>query len=59
MTSSDQRGTNSSFIATLFLSSACFQVDRHPNAEKLYLEEIDLGEEKPRQVCEKVWKCGN
>lgn len=23
----------------------------HPNAESLYLEDIDLGEEKPRQVC--------
>lgn len=51
MTSSNFGCTGSSFIANLF---ACYQVDRHPNAEKLYLEEIDLGEEKPRQVCEKV-----
>ena len=26
------------------------QVDRHPNADALYLEEIDLGEGQPRQV---------
>ena len=26
------------------------KVDKHPNAETLYLEEIDLGEDKPRQV---------
>ncbi len=26
------------------------KVDRHPNADALYVEEIDLGEEKPRQV---------
>lgn len=26
------------------------KVDRHPDAEGLYLEEIDLGEDKPRQV---------
>ncbi|KAL4440332.1 hypothetical protein ABPG75_003333 [Micractinium tetrahymenae] len=26
------------------------KVGRHPNAEALYLEEIDLGEEQPRQV---------
>ena len=26
------------------------KVDQHPNAESLYVEEIDLGEEKPRQV---------
>ncbi|GAX75792.1 hypothetical protein CEUSTIGMA_g3235.t1 [Chlamydomonas eustigma] len=26
------------------------KVDKHPNADALYLEEIDLGEEKPRQV---------
>lgn len=25
-------------------------VQKHPNAETLYLEEIDVGEEKPRQV---------
>ena len=25
-------------------------IDRHPNAESLYVEQIDLGEEKPRQV---------
>lgn len=54
MTSSNLCSSSSSFIANLFLSFASFQVDRHPNAEKLYLEEIDLGEEKPRQVCEKV-----
>ncbi len=23
----------------------------HPNAESLYLEQIDLGEEQPRQAC--------
>ena len=28
----------------------CAQVDKHPNADALYLEEIDVGEEKPRQV---------
>lgn len=26
------------------------QVDKHPNADSLYLEEIDVGEDKPRQV---------
>ena len=26
------------------------KVDQHPNAESLYVEDIDLGEEKPRQV---------
>lgn len=26
------------------------QVDKHPNADALYLEEIDVGEDKPRQV---------
>jgi hypothetical protein len=26
-------------------------VQQHPNADALYLEEIDVGEEKPRQVC--------
>jgi len=26
------------------------QVGKHPNADALYLEEIDVGEEKPRQV---------
>jgi tRNA-binding EMAP/Myf-like protein len=26
------------------------KVDKHPNADALYLEEIDLGEERPRQV---------
>ncbi len=26
------------------------KVEQHPNAESLYVEEIDLGEEKPRQV---------
>ena len=26
------------------------QVGKHPNADALYLEEIDLGEDKPRQV---------
>lgn len=26
------------------------KVDQHPNADALYLEEIDLGEDKPRQV---------
>ena len=26
------------------------KVDKHPNADALYLEEIDLGEDKPRQV---------
>jgi tRNA-binding EMAP/Myf-like protein len=25
-------------------------VQQHPNADALYLEEIDVGEEKPRQV---------
>ena len=25
-------------------------VKQHPNADSLYVEEIDLGEEKPRQV---------
>jgi hypothetical protein len=28
------------------------KVDKHPNADSLYLEEIDLGEDKPRQVRE-------
>lgn len=27
------------------------KVDQHPNADSLYLEEIDLGEGQPRQVC--------
>jgi len=26
------------------------KVEQHPNAESLYVEDIDLGEEKPRQV---------
>ncbi len=26
------------------------KVDRHPNADSLYVEEIDLGEEEPRQA---------
>ena len=26
------------------------KVEQHPNAETLYVEEIDVGEEKPRQV---------
>lgn len=26
------------------------KIDKHPNADSLYLEEIDLGEDKPRQV---------
>lgn len=26
------------------------KVDKHPDADALYLEEIDLGEDKPRQV---------
>lgn len=26
------------------------KVDRHPNADSLYVEEIDLGEEQPRQA---------
>ena len=26
------------------------KVDQHPNADSLYVEEIDVGEEKPRQV---------
>lgn len=26
-------------------------VKQHPNADSLYVEEIDLGEDKPRQVC--------
>lgn len=26
------------------------KVDRHPDADSLYVEEIDIGEEKPRQV---------
>ncbi|BDA44302.1 probable aminoacyl tRNA synthase complex-interacting multifunctional protein at C-terminar half [Coccomyxa sp. Obi] len=26
------------------------KVDRHPNADSLYVEEIDLGEEQPRQI---------
>lgn len=26
-------------------------VTQHPNADALYLEEIDVGEDKPRQVC--------
>ena len=26
------------------------KVEQHPNAETLYVEEIDLGEEKSRQV---------
>lgn len=30
-------------------------VERHPNAESLYVETIDLGEDKPRQVCTGVW----
>jgi tRNA-binding EMAP/Myf-like protein len=29
-------------------------VQQHPNADALYLEEIDVGEEKPRQV---GWCC--
>lgn len=27
------------------------KVEQHPNADSLYVEEIDLGEDKPRQVC--------
>lgn len=30
-------------------------VERHPNAESLYVETIDLGEDKPRQVRAGVW----
>ena len=26
------------------------KVDKHPQADALYVEEIDVGEEKPRQV---------
>ena len=26
------------------------RVEQHPNADSLYVEQIDLGEEKPRQV---------
>lgn len=26
------------------------KVEQHPNADSLYVEEIDLGEDKPRQV---------
>jgi len=26
------------------------KVEQHPNAESLYVEDIDLGEDKPRQV---------
>lgn len=26
-------------------------VERHPNADALYVEKIDLGEAEPRQVC--------
>ena len=26
------------------------KVEQHPNAEALYVEDIDLGEDKPRQV---------
>ena len=26
------------------------KVDRHPDADSLYVEEIDIGEEQPRQV---------
>ena len=26
------------------------KVEMHPNADSLYVEDIDLGEEKPRQV---------
>ena len=26
------------------------KVSQHPNADSLYVEEIDLGEDKPRQV---------
>ena len=29
-------------------------VDKHPNAESLYVESIDIGEDKPRQV-RHVW----
>jgi len=29
-------------------------IGKHPNADALYLEEIDLGEDKPRQVREEV-----
>ena len=27
------------------------KAQRHPDAESLYVEEIDVGEEQPRQVC--------
>ena len=35
------------------------KVAQHPNADALYVEEIDLGEDKPRQVnaCELNSKC--
>jgi len=31
------------------------QVGKHPNADSLYLEEIDVGEAQPRQVWVWVW----
>ena len=32
-------------------------IDRHPNAESLYVEQIDLGEEQPRQVGGQLLYC--
>jgi tRNA-binding EMAP/Myf-like protein len=34
-------------------------VQQHPNADALYLEEIDVGEEKPRQVCFLLFFCAD
>ena len=28
----------------------CYQVAKHPNADSLYVEDIDIGEAQPRQV---------
>lgn len=27
------------------------EIEKHPNAEKLFIEKIDIGEEKPRTIC--------
>ena len=33
------------------------KVEQHPNADSLYVEEIDLGEDKPRQVSLQTAAC--
>lgn len=33
------------------------RVEQHPNADSLYVEEIDLGEEKPRQARPHALRC--